>query len=411
MIAALVAANIGVFGVLWYVRSLNTTFEEAVTRDDAVVSELAPKQAVLDPRVFLLIGSDSREALPDDFGGFGTFGGQRADVIMMVHVDPGNGTAQILSIPRDTMVEIEGHGTDKINAAYAYGGAPLMVRTIKDNFGVHVHNFVEVNFYGFASIVDAIGGVELCLEYPARDAKSQLDAAAGCNRVDGRTALAYARSRQYEELKGGTWVTQEGGDISRTHRQQELVYGIIKELKDPSTVGEAAELIRSLGSYLTIDGSLQPRELAELAWAMRELQAEDLEPATLPTDISEVEGVWYNLPAEPAASEMTAAFAHGEPMSDAVPDEPLRLVVRNGNGVVGAAGLWAETLESAGFEVVDYGDASTFDYDVTVIRVRPEMTRAATALRESLGFGEITTGAVPDGVDAVVTIGEDAKGY
>jgi LCP family protein required for cell wall assembly len=309
------------------------------------------------------------------------------------------------------MVEIEGHGTDKINAAYAYGGAPLMVRTIKDNFGVHVHNFVEVNFYGFASIVDAIGGVELCLEYPARDAKSQLDAAAGCNRVDGRTALAYARSRQYEELKGGTWVTQEGGDISRTHRQQELVYGIIKELKDPSTVGEAAELIRSLGSYLTIDGSLQPRELAELAWAMRELQAEDLEPATLPTDISEVEGVWYNLPAEPAASEMTAAFAHGEPMSDAVPDEPLRLVVRNGNGVVGAAGLWAETLESAGFEVVDYGDASTFDYDVTVIRVRPEMTRAATALRESLGFGEITTGAVPDGVDAVVTIGEDAKGY
>jgi hypothetical protein len=98
-------------------------------------------------------------------------------------------------------------------------------------------------------------------------------------------------------------------------------------------------------------------------------------------------------------------------MSDAVPDEPLRLVVRNGNGVVGAAGLWAETLESAGFEVVDYGDASTFDYDVTVIRVRPEMTRAATALRESLGFGEITTGAVPDGVDAVVTIGEDAKGY
>ena len=169
------------------------------------------------------------------------------------------------------MVEIEGHGTDKINAAYAYGGAPLMVRTIKDNFGVHVHNFVEVNFFGFASIVDSIGGVELCLEYPARDAKSLLDAPAGCNVVDGRTALAYARSRQYEELKDGTWVTQEGGDISRTHRQQELVYSIIKELKDPSTVGEAGELIRSLGAYLTIDGSLQPRELAELAWAMRGL--------------------------------------------------------------------------------------------------------------------------------------------
>ena len=113
---------------------------------------------------------------------------------------------------------------------------------------------------------------------------------------------------------------------------------------------------------------------------MRGLQAEDLEPATLPTDIEQVDGVWYNLPIEPAAAEMTAAFASGDAMSDAIPDEPLRLVVRNGNGVVGAAGLWAENLETAGFEVVDYGDAATFDYDVTVIRVRPEMTRAATVL-------------------------------
>ncbi len=329
----------------------------------------------------------------------------------MVHVDPGTGTAQILSIPRDTMVEIEGHGTDKINAAYAYGGAPLMVRTIKDNFGVHVHNFVEVNFFGFASIVDSIGGVELCLEYPARDAKSLLDAPAGCNMVDGRTALAYARSRQYEELKDGTWVTQEGGDISRTHRQQELVYEHHQGAEGPVD-GRRGGRAHPLARRLPDDRRVAPAT-GTGGTRLGDARVAGRGPRTghLPTDIEQVEGIWYNLPVEPVASEMTAAFASGDAMSEAIPEEPLRLVVRNGNGVIGAAGLWAETLESAGFEVVDYGDASTFDYDVTVIRVRPEMTRAATVLQESLGFGEITTGPVPDGVDAVVTIGEDAKGY
>ncbi|MDH5372272.1 MAG: LCP family protein [Acidimicrobiia bacterium] len=146
LITLLVLANVGVFSAYFYVRNLESTFEEMVEVNEDVVDELStPPEEASDPSSFLLIGSDSRENLPDDFVNyFGAAGGQRADVIMIIQVYPNDDRAQILSLPRDLKVELEGHGTQKINAAYAYGGGPLLVSTVRAVTGLPIHHYVEV---------------------------------------------------------------------------------------------------------------------------------------------------------------------------------------------------------------------------------------------------------------------------
>ena len=143
---------------------------------------------------YLIVGSDSRENLPDDLeGSFGDFAGARADVIILAQVV--DGRRQLLSIPRDLRVDIPGQGVNKVNAAYAFGGPDLLVETVANATGVRPNHYLEVEFGGFAGIVDALGGIELDIPYPVRDAKSGLNLDAGVQTVDGATALvAYAES-------------------------------------------------------------------------------------------------------------------------------------------------------------------------------------------------------------------------
>ena len=178
---------------------------EEATLDNEVVSELDPvpepeEGASLPPVTFLVMGSDSRADLPEDFGVTDKVAGRRADVIMIVTLD--GGQARVLSLPRDLKVEIEGYGTDKLNAAYAYGGPALMVSTVSEVTGVDIHHYLEMDFFGFASIVDDLGGVEISFPYPARDLKSFLEVGAGRQHLDGKTALAYARSPSIRGVAG-----------------------------------------------------------------------------------------------------------------------------------------------------------------------------------------------------------------
>jgi anionic cell wall polymer biosynthesis LytR-Cps2A-Psr (LCP) family protein len=152
-----------VFGAYFYLKNIESTFEEVVEVNEDVVAELSPPPSESsDPSTFLLIGSDSRENIPDDFADvFGSAGGQRADVIMLVQVMPDDSVARLLSIPRDLKVDLDGRGTQKINAAYAYGGGSLLVSTVRRVTGLPIHHYVEVDFAGFAAIVDEVGGVTI----------------------------------------------------------------------------------------------------------------------------------------------------------------------------------------------------------------------------------------------------------
>ena len=261
--------------------------------------------------VYLIVGSDSRENLPDDLeGAFGDFAGARADTIILAQVV--DGRRQLLSIPRDLRVDIPGHGVNRVNAAYAFGGPNLLVETVAQATGIRANHYLEVEFGGFAGIVDALGGIELDFPYPARDLKSGLDVPAGTRTVNGATALAYVRSRSYEETQDGSWVSSGGGDIARAERRREVLLRIMEKASSPATLVRSPVIITAVGSHLTADSDVNLFILARTAWGMR--FAGETDAATLPVTGSTEGGVAYVVKVEPDATEMLNAFAAGRPL-------------------------------------------------------------------------------------------------
>jgi len=177
---------------------------------------------------YLMVGSDSRgdlSAAERKEYGTGNASGNRTDTIMLLHT--GDGPNLLMSIPRDSQVEIPGYGTEKINAAYAYGGAKLLTRTVEGETGIRVDHFVEVGFGGFVDLVDAVGGIEVCPPFPMKDPLAKIDLEKGCQEVDGPDALGYARSRKTDE---------KYGDLGRAQRQREVVSAIGREALSPWSV-------------------------------------------------------------------------------------------------------------------------------------------------------------------------------
>lgn len=410
LIMVLVGANIVVFGAYFFLRNLESAFEDAVAINEEVVDELsATPGAATDPSTFLLIGSDSRENIPDDFDDFfGVAPGQRADVIMLLQVLPDEGRAQILSIPRDLKVELDGYGIQKINAAYAFGGGPLLVSSVREATGLPIHHYVEVDFAGFAAIVDEVGGVSINFPNPARDGKSGLSVPAGLQHLDGEEALAYARSRSYQESQDGQWVSVDATDIGRMGRQQELIFAILSSIKRPSTITQAEDLIVAVGEHLEVDAALVRRGFLDLAWAMRDIRPGSIDTFTYPTVTEVIDELYYEVPDEPAAGELLASFGSGE-SSDDVIASAIHLEILNGNGTKGIAGTYADSLEQEGFVVESVADAGTFDYPVTRLTAAPTDVRMAQLVADFLGFGTVVAGPVPSGIDVLVVLGADAS--
>jgi LCP family protein required for cell wall assembly len=176
---------------------------------------------------YLMVGSDSREGLSKAERkelATGNAGGGRTDTIMLLHT--GSGPNLLLSIPRDSIVDIPGHGTTKINAAYALGGPELLTETVEQNTGVRVDDYIEIGMGGVAGLVDAVGGIEVCPKSKMKDKLAGLDIKKGCQEVDGTTALAYARSRHTSGI----------GDIDRVRRQREVVAAVGSKVLSPWTV-------------------------------------------------------------------------------------------------------------------------------------------------------------------------------
>lgn len=177
---------------------------------------------------YLLVGSDSRGDLTAKQRrrlGTGNAAGQRTDTIMVLHT--GSGPNLLMSIPRDSIVSIPGHGDGlKINAAFAYGGAQLLTETIEQETGIRVDHYVEIGFGGFVDLVDAVGGVEICPKQAIDDKQAKLKIDKGCQEVDGPQALGYARSRK----------TYAQGDLQRAQAQREVVSAIGRKVLSPWSV-------------------------------------------------------------------------------------------------------------------------------------------------------------------------------
>jgi len=307
VVSLLVVANVVVLAALWVINTGQGVLATANT--DSQVADVLD-EATGDDVTFLVIGSDSRAGL-DDLTNFGTAGGARGDVIMLVRIDSSTSATQVLSIPRDLYVDIAGHGQNRINAAYAFGGPSLMVETIRGSLGVEVNHYVEIDFVGFESLIDELGGIELTFSHPARDLKSGLAVDAGTQTLDGSTALAYARSRKYQESQNGTWISIDADDIGRTKRQQEVLSAIIAELKSPGSITQAGNIAAAMTRHMTIDSNLASSSVASLAWAFKGVLAGSIDGATLPTYGESIDGRSVLIADEPEASAVLSDFRAG----------------------------------------------------------------------------------------------------
>lgn len=176
----------------------------------------------------LLVGSDGRDQLTEQQRGelgTGDTEGRRTDSMMLLYQPP-SGKSVLLSLPRDSWVSVPGNGNAKLNAAYAWGGAPLLIQTIEENTGIRVDGYLEVGFLGVVEAVDAVGGIEVCLDEPIQDRDSHLDLSAGCHNLDGKTALGYVRMRKADPR----------GDVGRMERQREVIGKVAKKALNPLTL-------------------------------------------------------------------------------------------------------------------------------------------------------------------------------
>lgn len=211
---------------------------------------------------YLLVGSDSREGLSDEEKeelNTGSDGGQRTDTIMLMHV--GSGPTVLMSIPRDSNVDIPGHGTSKVNAAYATGGPELLVETIEQNTGIRVDDYVEIGFGGFSHIVDALGGIEICTDQKIDDKDSGAHFEKGCQEVDGPDALAFSRVRK----------AYASSDLKRVQNQRQVLGNISDKAKSPWTFLNPLryfKLSSSASDSLTIGDNVGPISLGRFAWSL-----------------------------------------------------------------------------------------------------------------------------------------------
>ncbi|WP_051214818.1 LCP family protein [Granulicoccus phenolivorans] len=223
-----VLAVVGVLLLAWVIFVIATPIY-AWTGTNTVIDQPTGERPPNQPgTTYLLVGSDSRAGLSAEERkrlGTGDTEGGRTDTMMLLYVPP-SGKPALISIPRDSYVAIPGHGKNKINAAFAFGGPQLLTQTVEQATGLRIDAYVELGFGGFVSVIDALGGIEMCPKDAIKDHYSHLDIPAGCQNMDGATALGYVRMRYSDPL----------GDVGRMNRQREMIAAIVKKAATPMTV-------------------------------------------------------------------------------------------------------------------------------------------------------------------------------
>jgi LCP family protein required for cell wall assembly len=214
---------------------------------------------------WLITGSDSRAGLTKKEENQLALGhdisGNRSDTILLLHV-PANGTRPTLvSLPRDSYVPIPGHGYNKLNAAYAFGGPKLLVQTVQNVTGLPVSHYMGIGFGGLVSVVDDIGGVSVCLPGPMKDPKAGLNLKAGCQVLNGDQALGFVRTRNFAQ-----------SDLQREQDQRILIKGILSKMTSPGTLANPFAVVpaaNGAASSITIDQGTGLTQLISVAFALR----------------------------------------------------------------------------------------------------------------------------------------------
>lgn len=268
-----------------------TTVTASINKIDAFAGIEKRPEKISSAVNYLLVGSDTREGLSKAelkelrVGSVATAAGKRSDSMLLVHISKARDKAVLISIPRDSFALIPSYTNkagkviparhSKINSAFNWGGAPLLIQTIEEMTQLKIDHYVEVNFAGFAQVVDALGGIEVCTKKDIDDPKSHLVLAAGVHTLNGIESLKYVRTREFDGM----------GDIGRMQRQQAFMSSVLKKatsagvLLNPITM---TSFINSSLDAVTTDEGLQSAELISLAKGMKSLATSNIRTLTVP---------------------------------------------------------------------------------------------------------------------------------
>lgn len=240
---------------------------------------------------YLIVGSDTREGLSREeikrlrVGGTDVAAGKRSDTMLLIHISKKRDKAAIISIPRDSYALIPEHNNaqgklipaaySKINSAYNWGGAPLLIETLESMSDLRIDHYVELNFVGFVRMVDALGGVEICTKKDIDDPKSHLTLPAGTHVLDGVDSLKFVRTRVFDGL----------GDLGRMKRQQEFAGAMLRKATSAGVLLNPVKMVDFINSALdsvVTDEGLSQGDLLTLGKQLRNLSASNVRTLTIP---------------------------------------------------------------------------------------------------------------------------------
>ncbi|MDP4506701.1 LCP family protein [Nonomuraea turcica] len=356
------------------------------------ITQKSVKEDIINPRPpdtgalnVLLVGSDTRAGegnakYGQQLARTADAGGKRTDTIILMHISPNRDKARLISFPRDSMVQIPrcknettkqemAPHRDMINAAYNTGGIACTMSTIETLTGIRINHFVEVDFSGFKNIVDALGGIEICLKSGVNDKASKLVLPPGKSLLNGEKALGYVRLRKYGD----------GSDIQRIKRQQIFLSKVVAKATSSdlmTDVGKLRDFIAAAAGSVTMDPDLanDTERLIEIAMSAKQLTAKGVQFTTVPwvpdPENPEARVVWK----EPDATKLftsvktdtevavpaPSASASAKPKETVKPQQ-VKVQVLNGTKTVGKAKEVADQLAEQGFNVVGVGNYEAAD--------------------------------------------------
>ncbi|RKI97389.1 LytR family transcriptional regulator [bacterium D16-34] len=422
VVAVVLFAGVAAFG---YIGGIFGNFGAGI--DDDLRNVLVETDMANEPFYMLLMGTDG-SAERDASGDFGE--SYRTDSIMLARIDPVDKKLTLVSIHRDTLVDMGEYGQQKLNAAHALEGPSLSVEVVSKMAGVPISHYAEINFDGFRDVVNALGGIEVDVPMTIDDADAGGHLDAGLQTLNGDQALILCRSRHaYDEMGDG--------DSYRAANQRLVLSAIAKKLLS-SDIVTMTSTVQTLSQYVTTDLSLT--DIIGLAQAMQGLDtATNMYTAMEPTTSEYINNIWYEITDETAWAEMMRRVDQGLPpteediveetsgtiLADAGTgqfegrdsslnaDGSIRrsglVTVRNGNGINGAGEEASRVIQEMGYQV-DSGNADTFDYPQTmVIYGASAQQELAQELQRKLGCGTLflNDGTFAFDGDFLVVLGAD----
>lgn len=248
--------------------------DSRLKRED-VLGEYSGRPADTPGTNWLIVGSDSRAGLTRADRrrlATGKAAGRRTDSMMLLH--SGAGGTTLVSLPRDSFVPIPGYNPNKLNAAFAFGGPKLLVRTVEQATRIRIDHYAEIGFGGFVGVVDAVGGVNICVKQPMKDPKAGLNLKAGCQTLNGGQALGFVRTR-----------ASARADLDRVQNQRKFFSALMDRATDPAVMFNpfrSIPLALHATENFSVDGGDHVHHLMSLMWSMRGLSGGDGTTTTVP---------------------------------------------------------------------------------------------------------------------------------